>query len=56
MLEDEDLLEEVNNIIADEKVSADYALSQGIDVYTKMLSEVEDEYLRERPEIWPEYF
>ena len=48
LLEDEDLLEEVNNIIADEKVSADYALSQGIDVYTKMLSEVEDEYLRER--------
>lgn len=48
LLEDEDLLEEVNNIIADEKVCAEYALSQGIEVYTKILSEVEDEYLRER--------
>lgn len=48
MLEDEDLLEEVNNIIADDKVCAEYALSQGIEVYTKILSEVEDEYLRER--------
>ena len=48
LLEDEDLLEEVNNIIADDKVCAEYALSQGIEVYTKILSEVEDEYLRER--------
>ncbi|WP_297295882.1 phosphoenolpyruvate--protein phosphotransferase [uncultured Brachyspira sp.] len=48
LLEDEDLLEEVNNIIADDKVCADYALSQGIEVYTNILSEVEDEYLRER--------
>ena len=48
LLEDEDLLEEVNNIIADDKVCAEYALSQGIEVYTKILSEVEDEYLKER--------
>ena len=48
LLEDDDLLEEINNIIADDKVCAEYALSQGIEVYTKMLSEVEDEYLRER--------
>ena len=48
LLEDEDLLEEVNNLIADDKVCAEYALSQGIEVYTKILSEVEDEYLRER--------
>ncbi|MEI0798763.1 phosphoenolpyruvate--protein phosphotransferase [Brachyspira intermedia] len=48
LLEDDDLLEEVNNIIADDKVCAEYALSQGIEVYTKILSEVEDEYLRER--------
>ncbi|OEJ14080.1 phosphoenolpyruvate--protein phosphotransferase [Brachyspira hampsonii] len=48
LLEDEDLLEEVNNIITDDKVCAEYALSQGVEVYTKMLSEVEDEYLRER--------
>ncbi|MCZ9889166.1 hypothetical protein OFS08_05920 [Brachyspira hyodysenteriae] len=47
LLEDEDLLEEVNNIITDDKVCAEYALSQGIEIYTKMLSEVEDEYLRE---------
>lgn len=48
LLEDEDLLEEVNDIITDEKVSADYALSKGIEVYRSILSEVEDEYLRER--------
>ena len=48
LLEDEDLLEEVNGIITDDKVSADYALSQGIEVYKQILSEVEDEYLRER--------
>ena len=48
LLEDEDLLEEVNDIIANDKVCAEYALSQGIEVYRKILSEVEDEYLRER--------
>lgn len=48
LLEDEDLLQEVNDIITDEKVSADYALSRGIEVYRQILSEVQDEYLRER--------
>ena len=48
LLEDEDLLQEVNDIITDEKVSADYALSKGIEVYKQILSDVEDEYLRER--------
>lgn len=48
LLEDEDLLQEVNDIITDEKVSADYALSKGIEVYRQILSEVQDEYLRER--------
>ncbi len=48
LLEDEDLLQEVNDIITDEKVSADYALSKGIEVYKQILSEVQDEYLRER--------
>ena len=38
----------VNNIITDDKVAADYALSKGIEVYKQILSEVEDEYLRER--------
>ena len=48
LLEDEDLLQEVNDIINDEKVSADYALSRGIEVYRQILSDVQDEYLRER--------
>lgn len=48
LLEDEDLLEEVNGIITDDKVAADYALSKGVEVYKQILSEVEDEYLRER--------
>lgn len=48
LLEDEDLLEDVNSIIGKDKVCADYALSQGIEVYTKMLNGVEDEYLKER--------
>ena len=48
LLEDEDLLEEVNDIILNDKVCAEYALTQGIEVYRKILSEVEDEYLRER--------
>lgn len=48
LLEDDDLLEEVNSIIDNDKVCAEYALSQGIEVYIKMLSEVEDEYLKER--------
>ena len=48
LLEDEDLLQEVNDIITDEKVSADYALSKGIEVYKQILSDVQDEYLRER--------
>ena len=48
LLEDEDLLQEVNDIITDEKVSADYALSKGIEVYRQILSDVQDEYLRER--------
>lgn len=48
LLEDDDLLEEVINIIQDEKVNCDYALHKGIGVYKKMLLEVEDEYLRER--------
>lgn len=48
LLEDEDLLQEVNDIITDEKVSADYALSRGIEVYRQILSDVQDEYLRER--------
>ena len=48
LLEDDDLLEEVHNIIDEEKVNCDYALSQGIAGYKQMLLEVEDEYLRER--------
>jgi len=48
LLEDEDLLEEVIELIEDDEISAEFALSQGIEVYCDMLSNLEDEYLRER--------
>lgn len=48
LLEDRDLLDNINNIISNDKVCAEYALQQGMEVYRKILSEVEDEYIRER--------
>ncbi|HAS79993.1 MAG TPA: phosphoenolpyruvate--protein phosphotransferase [Fusobacteriaceae bacterium] len=48
LLEDEDLFEEVVELIQDNQISAEYALTQGIDVYCDMLSNLEDPYLRER--------
>lgn len=48
LLEDEDLFEEVVELIQDNQISAEYALTQGIDVYCDMLSNLDDPYLRER--------
>lgn len=48
LLEDEDLFDEVIEIIEDEGISAEAALQRGIDDYCEMLSNLEDEYLRER--------
>ncbi len=48
LLEDEDLFDEVVEIIEDENVCAEAALQRGIDDYCEMLSNLEDEYLRER--------
>lgn len=48
LLEDEDLFDEVVELIAEDKMRAETALTQGIDGYCEMLSNLEDEYLRER--------
>ncbi|MGL4533832.1 MAG: phosphoenolpyruvate-utilizing N-terminal domain-containing protein, partial [Fusobacteriaceae bacterium] len=48
LLEDEDLFDEVVELIEDENISAEYALSQGIEGYCEMLANLDDEYLRER--------
>src|SRR6266571_321447 len=48
VLEDPTLIEEVTRIIAQEKVSADYAFQLVADKYAKTLSAINDEYLRER--------
>lgn len=48
LLEDEDLVEEVKLKIEDEKKSAELALNEGIEEYCEMISNLDDEYLRER--------
>lgn len=48
LLEDEDLFDEVIELIEGEEISAENALNQGIEVYCEMLSNLEDEYLKER--------
>lgn len=48
LLEDEDLFDEVVELIQDDNISAEYALTQGIDIYCDMLANLEDAYLRER--------
>jgi len=48
VLEDPTLIEEVSRIITEEKVTAEYAFKQVADKYTKTLSSIDDEYLRER--------
>jgi phosphotransferase system enzyme I (PtsI) len=48
VLEDPTLMEEVSRCILQEKVTAEYAFKQVADNYTKTLSTIEDDYLRER--------
>lgn len=48
MLEDETFISEVENKIKEEKVVAEFALSEVSDIYIKMFEKIEDEYLRER--------
>lgn len=48
LLEDDELFEETVDLIESEQISAENALSQAIEVYYEMLSNIEDEYLRER--------
>lgn len=48
LLEDEELFEETENLIEADKITAEYALSQNLDVYCEMFANLEDEYLRER--------
>ncbi|MGR3806246.1 phosphoenolpyruvate--protein phosphotransferase [Pasteurella testudinis DSM 23072] len=48
ILEDEELEEEIIAFIRDESVSADFAASTVIDQQVTMLSEIDDEYLKER--------
>lgn len=48
LLEDDELFEETVDLIESEEISAENALSQAIEVYYQMLSNIEDEYLRER--------
>jgi phosphotransferase system enzyme I (PtsI) len=48
VLEDPTLIEEVNRVIAEEKVTAEFAFQKVADQYAKTLSAIEDEYLRER--------
>lgn len=50
MLEDETFISEVEAIIKNEKVNADYALKEVSLHYIKMFENIEDEYLRERSE------
>jgi phosphotransferase system enzyme I (PtsI) len=48
MLEDDDLYEETVELIEDDNLSAEHALSQIIEENCEMLSNLEDPYLRER--------
>lgn len=48
LLEDEDLLFEVKERIKTQKMSAAYALNEGIEEYCNLLSKLDDEYMRER--------
>ena len=50
MLEDETFISEVKVKIKEEKVNAEYALSEVSKIYIEMFKKIEDEYLRERAE------
>src|SRR4030095_3230032 len=48
VLEDPTLIEEVSRIIFEEKVTAEYAFKKVAEKYTRTLSSIDAEYLRER--------
>lgn len=48
LLEDEELFEDIISKLDDEGYTAEYALNEGIEEYATMLSNLEDEYFRER--------
>jgi phosphotransferase system enzyme I (PtsI) len=48
MIEDEDFCESVNNIIEIQKANAEYAVARSGDNFSRMFSEMEDPYIRER--------
>ncbi len=48
LLEDADYIESVKNIINTQKVNAEYAIAVTIDNFTKMMSALDDEYIKER--------
>lgn len=48
LLEDEDLFDEINDLLNEDGVTAEYALKMQIEEYCKMLANLEDPYLRER--------
>ncbi len=48
VLEDPVLIEEVSKIVRQDKVSAEYAFQQVAEKYSRTLSAIDDEYLRER--------
>ncbi len=48
VLEDQTLVEEVSRLIAEEKVSAEYAFHTVAEKYASTLGAIDDEYLRER--------
>lgn len=50
MLEDETFISEVKVKIKEEKVNAEYALSEVSKIFIEMFKKIEDEYLRERAE------
>lgn len=48
MIEDEDYLESIKNIIADQSLNSETAVAQTCDTFSGMFSEMEDSYLKER--------
>ncbi len=48
VLEDPTLIDAVNSVIAEERVTAEFAFQRVANQYAKTLSAIEDEYLRER--------
>lgn len=48
MLDDEDYLNSVKNIIADQDINAEYAVAMTSDIFSEMFASMEDAYMKER--------